>query len=332
MTTILVKPHEDEKASPANEVAKALVKLGVIRADELDALPSLRAHLADQDEALKLAAGDRQRLGDLLTDASRLIDEQIDHALDEQARTHEKLGDVLVRLGYLTLTERDLIVEFQRYQAGAAPASDKLRLGRILVSTGEISEGQLSETLGRARSAGRRIGDELVAEGHLSPERLERALTLQRRLVVTALTAALFPASAIYTKQAKAADARGYMTITATVVDTMTMRAVYQATDLVITAEDVARGYVDVPAASRFEIGNKGPCVFEFRRTGTLFRSFRVTLPEGTAQFGAEGGTLLQKSRSAGVARVDVSYRFDLDPGVKPGTYRWPLSITILPM
>ena len=300
-----------KKSLPADEVADLLVKLGVVQTDELDALPGLRASLADRDEALKLAAGVRQRLGELLTDASRLID---------------------VRLGYLTLAERDIIVEFQRHQGGEVPTSGKLRLGQILVSTGEISESVLTEALEHARDTGRKIGEELVAEGYLSKDRLDRALALQRRLVNAACVAALVSAGATYTTQVKAGQARAFMAVTATVVDTVSMRAVYQAQDLVITANDVARGYVEVPAASRFEIANKGPCLFEFRPAGDIFRSFRVMLPEGTAQFGAAGGTMLQKSGGTGIARIDIGYRFELASNARPGAYRWPLSLTVLPM
>lgn len=315
-----------------SDIADLLVKLGVVQSEELDAVPGLRASLLDRNEALRLAAGVRQRLGELLIQADRLIDEQIGEALAEQARTGEKLGDVLVRLGYLTLEERDAVLAFQRYQAGESAASDKLRLGRILVSAGEISERQLAIALSRARTAGRRIGEELIAEGHLSPERLERALRLQHRLVITALAAGLCSMNAVHAKQGRATEARAYMSVTANVVESVTVRAVYQARDLIVTSDDVARGYVDVPAASRFEITNRAPCMFDFRKAGNLIRSFRITLPEGSAQFGAEGGTLLQKSRGAGVERVDVSYRFDLAPDVKPGTYGWPLSLTVLPM
>lgn len=153
----------------ANDVAELLLKLGVVEADELDRIPGLRASLVDRNEALKLGAGVRQRLGELLTEADRVVDEQISHSLLEQAKTGEKIGDILIRLGYLTLPERDVVLQFQRYQEGSSAGSDRLRLGRFLVSTGEISEGQLTHALEQARIAGRRIGEELVAEGWRLP-------------------------------------------------------------------------------------------------------------------------------------------------------------------
>ena len=317
---------------PIAEIAELLLKLGIVEADELDAVAGLRESLVERDGALKLGAGVRGRLGELLAQASRVLDEQISQSLVEQEKTGEKIGDILVRLGYLSAAERDVVLQFQRYQDGTEAGSEKLRLGRILVSTGEISEAQLDHALGRARIAGRRIGEELVAEGCLSAERLERALKLQRRLVITALAASLLPATAVYPRHAKAAETRAQMTVSATVVEAVTIRTLHQARDLMITAQDVERGYVEVPAASRFQVSGNSRTVLEFRPRGALVRSFSVTLPEGSARFGAEGGTLLQKARHLSASTVDVAYRFDLAAGTKPGSHPWPLSLTILPM
>lgn len=209
---------------------------------------------------------------------------------------------------------------------------EKLRLGEILVATGQISENQLSEALKRRRITGRRIGEELVAAGDLSDDLLARSLRLQRRLVFAAFFA-IISAAGRGIGCAEAAEARAFMAVTATVVDSVSIRAVHQAQNLVITAEDVGRGYVEVAAGSRFEIGHNGLCLFEFRPLGDIFRSVRVSGPEGlTAEFGSGGGTMLQKSAGRESATVAVNYRFQLAPGVRAGAYNWPLSLTVLPM
>lgn len=122
------------------------------------------------------------------------------------------------------------------------------------------------------------------------------------------------------------------MTVTATVVDTVSFRAVHQAQSLLITAQDVERGYVEVRGGSRFEIRHNGPCAFEFNGVSNIFRSVRISGPAGTAEFGSDGGTLLQKSAGNGLSNVAVNYRFQLAPGVSAGAYNWPLSLTVLPM
>lgn len=222
-----------------------------------------------------------------------------------------------------TSDDSDQLAELERETL--LEARERPKLGEILVAAGEISETQLHEALERKNRTGRRIGEELVAAGIVSAERLARALGMQRRFMLAAVFTALVG-------QANAADVRAHMSVSATVVDTVGIRPLHQAQNLVVTAQDVQRGYVEVPAASRFEIRSRGATVFEFRPTADIFRSVKVSSTGGAAEFGAGGGTLLQKSSGDALASVSVNYRFDLAAGVSPGTYRWPLALTVLPM
>ena len=214
------------------------------------------------------------------------------------------------------------------------PPAERPRLGEILVATGKISQSQLQEALERKRETGRRIGEELVAAGHLSTDLVDRALVVQRRLVFAASLAALSPINSLTVGDADAGEAKTYMTVSATVVDTVSIRALHQAGNLVVTQQDVDRGYVEVPAASRLEIRNSKPCLFEFRPAANdnIFRAVRVTGIQGSADFGPDGGTLLQTGFRDGAAMVEVGYRFELSPNVRPGAYRWPVSLTVLPL
>lgn len=228
-----------------------------------------------------------------------------------------------MKVNELSPDERDIIVKLDRRKIPASTAQ-RPRLGEILVAAGAISESDLTQALERKNQTGRRIGEELVAAGLVSADRLARALGLQRKIFL----AALFTA---FVGQANAADIRAYMTVTANVVDTVGIRSVYQAQDLVISAQDIERGFVEVPAASRLEIRSPRPSLFEFRSVGDLFKSVHVS-GAGDTDFGGQGGTLLYKSSGNGMSNVALSYRFDLNPGVTPGTHRWPLALTVLPM
>ena len=228
----------------------------------------------------------------------------------------------------LSVDESEVVAEFKRQGHGLPFNGERPRLGEILVATGEISQGDLTAALERKRSSGRKIGDELIAAGLLSADRVRKALAIQRRLMIAALLAALFSPG-----ESEAADVRALMTVSATVVDTVSIRTVHQAENLVITAQDIERGYVEVPAASRFDIRNKGPSLFEVRPLNPLFKSVRVTGPEGTAEFGAAGGTMMQRSLgNAGAVSVSLGYRFELASGITPGAYKWPVSLTVMPM
>ena len=151
-----------------------------------------------------------------------------------------------------------------------------------------------------------------------------RHLHLQRLLGAAVFAALIGPAHA--------AEVRAVMSVTANVVESAGIGSSYQAQEFVISPRDVERGYVEVPSASRFELRNRGPSLLEFRGVSNVFRSVRVTGAAGTAEFGAGGGTLLQKPLQHGAGSVALSYRFELAPGVIPGQHRWPLSLTVLPL
>ena len=82
----------------------------------------------------------------------------------------------------------------------------------------------------------------MVAAGYLSGELLTRALEVQRRIVVAAVLAGIFLASPASVGRVSAGEVRAYMTVTATVVDTVGIRTLHQTQRLVITAQDVERG------------------------------------------------------------------------------------------
>ena len=154
------------------------------------------------------------------------------------------------------------------------------------------------------------------------------ALKLQRRLAIFAFAAALIPMQRV----AHAEQARAQMRVSATVVDTVSVRSVYQAQQLVVSAEDVRRGYVDIAGASRFSIRCASLCLFDFKPSGELFRSVRVSGFDSSAEFGPGGATVVHKPAPRASSDVAIHYRFTLAPDVQPGAYPWPVSLSVMPM
>jgi len=249
--------------------------------------------------------------------------------VDASSGPQEDLGDVLVRRGYLTPAEHEIVSKFRRNRD--APTA-RLPLGEILVAAGHISEDQVAEALDRMRVTGRRFGEELVAAGHLSHEHVAFALRLQRWIVAAALIAAMVPANSALIGNAEAAQARAYMQVSATVVQSTYFRQISQSRQPDITAQDIRQGFVEVPAASQIEIRNEAGTLFEFHPVGSLFDSVTVRGIDGTVSFGPGGGVAMQKGAPGGAATVTIGYRFELARGVTPGTYDWPLTLTLLPL
>jgi len=315
----------------ARNLDAILSALGIVAHADLLARLEIPDRLDRLDQVLALAAGERLRLGELLRAAERITPEQLDDVLAEQRRSGRKLGEILVERGLLSQRECDTVLEFQRRQAGAVRGAGKLNLGSILVATGQITRAQLEGALRRQATTHRRLGDELVEAGHASRGQVERGLSLQRKLVICALNVALSLASSAAVTEANAGQAKASMQVSAVVVSwAPAIQVDYQAAQLTITPEDIARGYVEAPAASQFRIlgGTRSSWLVDFFARGQVFTSAQIEGFDGSAQVGADGGTLFLRNQSPdGVTRL--SYRFTLGPDVQPGSYQWPLAMSV---
>ena len=124
--------------------------------------------------------------------------------------------------------------------------------------------------------------------------------------------------------------------VTATVPSRATLRVLQQAKTLVVTPEDVARGYVDAPAASRIEVrnNNRGGCLLVCEGTAgpdAPFGRISVRGFERDVEIGPGGGFVPHPYAPAPVT-AELSYRFSLDRDARPGTYPWPLQVSVRPM
>jgi hypothetical protein len=309
-----------------------LSALGVDLPIDLLARLDIVEYLDQLDNVVALAAGERQRLGDLLRAAERITSSQLEDALAEQRRDGRQLGEILIGQGLLSQQERNVLLEFQRRQAGMTPGSGRFALGNILVASGHITRAQLEGALLRQATSGRQIGEELIKAGHASRGQVERGLVLQKRLITYALTVALglAPIAAIV-PPAEAAQNHAALQVSVTVIANAKMQTSYQATQLTITEADVARGYVEVPAASRFSVrtNSRTGYLMEFHPVAGLFESVQVGGLGSPVQLGADGGSIVQRGPLASNMTHELSFRFALRPEAQPGLYPWPLQLSV---
>lgn len=136
-------------------------------------------------------------------------------------------------------------------------------------------------------------------------------------------------ATAIAAGAAFAASNQATMSVSATVVARAVMSVEYQAPTLTITEEDIVRGYVDVPAASRFTVRCNAPAgyVLTFQGRADYFRQVRIAGLPTEAVVGGQGGWLPQPYRRV-AGTMELSYRFILAESARPGTYGWPLALS----
>lgn len=204
------------------------------------------------------------------------------------------------------------------------------KLGEILVAQGKITQEQLAVALERQKTSGRRLGEELVRAGFVKRGVVSRALRIQRRIVFGALTTL---AATTISPDIHAA-ARSQIAVTAFVPAQTVAQLAQHPSEITITDADVARGYVEVPAASQLRITSNNPAgyVVDFFSRLPIFTSVRISSADGSAELGPDGGTLVERGRRGRDMPLSFSYRFNLAARVQAGTYAWPLALNVRPL
>ena len=301
-----------------------LSSMGIHTRVDLPYLFNVAEHLDQIEHVLTLAAGARQRLGELLCAAERITAKQLDEALTEQSASECPLGEILINKGLLTPRERDVTLEFQRRQAGTATMPGALTLGNIMVTCCQITRRQLEQALHRQLSSNRRLGDELIAVGHANPALIKYSLQLQRMLTGYALAVAIgLTHFANWLPVAQAGQLSAAMPVSVTVLARANIQTEHQTTQLHISKTDIQRGYVEVNDALRFSVNTNS-------LSGYLlaFESVQVQGLSNAVQFGADGGDIVQRGTSSHLNH-ELSFRFNLSQNVTSGSYPWPLQLSV---
>lgn len=213
-----------------------------------------------------------------------------------------------------------------------APSPNRFFLGNILVASGKITQIQLESALLSQNASGRRLGEELIFAGHLSQGQVEVGLRLQKKFIAYALVlttglTSVFPVMSL----AQAAQSSAAMQVSVRVVASAKLQTSYQAKQIEISAADVARGRVEAPAASRFSVlTHKGAAYsIQLDPVGHVFESVHVDGLGNAVQLGANGGAIVQRGPQATNLTHELSFRFILHPDTLPGTYPWPLLLSV---
>jgi hypothetical protein len=122
--------------------------------------------------------------------------------------------------------------------------------------------------------------------------------------------------------------------VTARVAAFFRLRLLYQAQAFTITQLDIDRGYVEVPAASRFAVitNSLASYVVDFRPLATFFESVSINGLGAPSSLSASGGSIVANAPQERSVLHQLSYYFVLRPGTPPGNYAWPLALAVHPM
>ena len=309
-----------------------LARSNIIGPQERACARAIEEALPDAAALTSLAAGPRGRLGEMLRSVGRIGPDEVADVLVEQERTGELFGDLLVRRGHVSLAERDVAVDFQNRQQVAQPDASPLRLGEILVAAGKVPRAALDDALARQRSTGRRLGEELIAASHATAADVEAAVSIQQRLVAIALALALAAAAgapAPVMASEGASQAKSSVNFVVRIPVVVRLHPISQGDSVTVTAADIERGFVEVPAGSRFELIANAAHTMHFSAQGGWFRAVKVSGLGGDLTLGPSGGEFLQAHRLPSPEIHELDYRFELGPDAVPGRYAWPLALSV---
>jgi hypothetical protein len=243
--------------------------------------------------------------------------------MDKKRQHHAEIAPAAAARARNSATQR---------QHGKDPASADRppKLGEILLAQGTITQEQLAIALERQKTSGYRLGEELVKAGFVKRSVVSRALRIQRRIVFGAFTTL---AVATMSPHSHAA-ARSQIAVTAFVPAQTVAKLVQQPSEITITDADIARGYVEIPAASQLRVTSNNPAgyVIDFFSRLPIFTSVRVSSTGGSADLGPDGGAIIERGRQGRDLPLNLSYRFNLAAQVQPGTYAWPLALNVRPL
>ncbi len=181
-----------EEQKKTNElIGQVLVRMHILDQADITVALTVQDHLDRVEDAVKIAAGVRRLLGNLLVQAGHITSKQLELAIVEQKRSNGKIGEVLVRQGLLTKRELDGMLSYQQSQSIERPAPGPLRLGEILISTGTITRRQLDDALRKQASSRKKLGEVLMEEGYALPHHIHHGMRLQQMLMTAVLIALL---------------------------------------------------------------------------------------------------------------------------------------------
>jgi hypothetical protein len=130
---------------------------------------------------------------------------------------------------------------------------------------------------------------------------------------------------------APAAESQARFTVAVSVPSRVTLVALDQPAQLTLSDEDVRRGFKDVDAS--YTVSNNDPRGYLLRLSPRVGLTSRVQVTGlATDVVLADTDVEVRQMAARGSQELALGFRLLLDPAARPGSYRWPLSLTATPL
>jgi hypothetical protein len=157
----------------------------------------------------------------------------------------------------------------------------------------------------------------------------------QRKLVVYGLYLSLgiFAFFILVTEKATAGSKQGALLVTAMVRPYLQMQLLHQERAVTVREEDVWRGFLDIPSASRLAVKTNAAQGIRivFQAQDGPFAVIEVHGVQTPIRLSRGGVYVLHLPEQRAVS-LDLSYRFFIASPLNPGSYPWPVAISVEPI
>jgi hypothetical protein len=101
-----------------------------------------------------------------------------------------------------------------------------------------------------------------------------------------------------------------------------------------VSAQDVARGYIDLPRVARLTVNSNSAAGFalEVLPLSDLLAGIDVDGTGAQVHFDAGGGSIAWHGLRGRSIPMALGFRLTLAPGTVPGRYPWPLAFSVRPL
>jgi hypothetical protein len=133
---------------------------------------------------------------------------------------------------------------------------------------------------------------------------------------------------------ATAREARTSFTVSATVTATARIEQRSAPALVAISTADLRRGYLEVTEPTLLVVRSNSTAGFalDLSTVEPMLQSLVVHGIAGDQTLGADGGSLVLRSRGAQPVNLSLTFRLMLAPGLRAGTYPWPMRIAVHPL
>ena len=129
-------------------------------------------------------------------------------------------------------------------------------------------------------------------------------------------------------------QARTTLGVSANVVAIARLALVSGEPELLVTTEDLNRGYIDVPMPLHLSVysNSRSGYALEVLPVSPLFSSVSVQGLGADVLLPADGGTVTHRWEHPQEIALSLKFSFALAAGVQPGRYPWPLRLAARPL